>query len=43
MTPDPVTIGADSNMQTAIELMAKHRITLLVVVDDTGVVGVVQK
>ena len=43
MTPAPVTIGADSNMQTAIELMAKHRITLLVVVDETGVVGVVQK
>lgn len=43
MTPDPVSIGADSNMQTAIELMAKHRITLLVVVDETGVVGVVQK
>jgi arabinose-5-phosphate isomerase len=43
MTPNPVTIGADSSMQTAIELMAKHKITLLVVVDDTGVVGVVQK
>ncbi|WP_058553852.1 SIS domain-containing protein [Thiohalocapsa sp. ML1] len=43
MTPDPLTIGADSNMQTAIELMAQHKITLLVVVDDTGVVGVVQK
>ncbi|WP_295538628.1 KpsF/GutQ family sugar-phosphate isomerase [uncultured Thiohalocapsa sp.] len=43
MTPDPVRIGADSNMQTAIELMAKHHITLLVVVDDGGVVGVVQK
>ncbi len=43
MTPAPVTIGAESNMQTAIELMAQHRITLLVVVDDTGVVGVVQK
>lgn len=43
MTPNPITIGADSSMQTAIELMAKHHITLLVVVDDTGVVGVVQK
>ena len=43
MTPSPITIGADSNMQTAIELMAEHKITLLVVVDDTGVVGVVQK
>jgi arabinose-5-phosphate isomerase len=43
MTPDPVTIGADSNMQTAIELMARHKITLLVVVDANGVVGVVQK
>jgi arabinose-5-phosphate isomerase len=43
MTPNPISIGADSNMQTAIELMAKHRITLLVVVDEGGVVGVVQK
>jgi arabinose-5-phosphate isomerase len=43
MTPDPVTIGADSSMQTAIELMAEHKITLLVVVDESGVVGVVQK
>jgi len=30
-------------MQTAIELMAEHKITLLVVVDDDRVVGVVQK
>ena len=43
MTPNPITIGADSNMQTAIELMAKHKITLLVVVDHGGIVGVVQK
>jgi len=43
MTPKPVTIGVDSNMQTAIELMAEHKITLLVVVDDDRVVGVVQK
>ena len=42
MTPNPITIGADSNMQSAIELMAQHGITLLVVVDDQ-VVGVVQK
>jgi CBS domain-containing protein len=35
MTPNPITIGADSNMQTAIELMAQHKITLLVVVDAT--------
>jgi arabinose-5-phosphate isomerase len=43
MTPNPVTIGADSNMQTAIELMAQHQITLLVVVDADRIVGVVQK
>ncbi len=43
MTPNPITIGADSSMQTAIELMAKHKITLLVVVDHGGIVGVVQK
>jgi arabinose-5-phosphate isomerase len=43
MTPGPVTIGVDSNMHAAIELMARHRITLLVVVDGEQVVGVVQK
>ncbi|TVQ92936.1 MAG: KpsF/GutQ family sugar-phosphate isomerase [Chromatiaceae bacterium] len=43
MTPDPISIGADSNMQTAIELMATHRITLLVVLDQDRIVGVVQK
>jgi len=43
MTAGPVTIGVDSNMQTAIELMARHKITLLVVVDEDRVVGVVQK
>ena len=43
MTPNPITIAADSNMQTAIELMAEHKITLLVVVDGERIVGVVQK
>ena len=43
MTPSPITIGADGNMQTAIELMAAHQITLLVVVDGERIVGVVQK
>ena len=43
MTPGPVTIGVDSNMHAAIELMARHKITLLVVVDGEQVVGVVQK
>lgn len=43
MTPDPISIGVDSNMQTAIELMAAHRITLLVVLDQDRIVGVVQK
>jgi arabinose-5-phosphate isomerase len=43
MTPNPVTISADSNMQSAIELMAQHKITLLVVVNEDRVVGVVQK
>ena len=43
MTPSPITIGVDGNMQTAIELMARHQITLLVVVDGRRVVGVVQK
>jgi arabinose-5-phosphate isomerase len=43
MTPSPITIGVDSNMNAALELMAEHRITLLVVVDADRVVGVVQK
>ena len=43
MTPNPITIGVDSSMHTAIETMAAHKITLLVVVDDDRVVGVVQK
>ncbi len=43
MTGHPVSIGVDSNMQTAIEVMAERAITLLVVVDADRVVGVVQK
>jgi arabinose-5-phosphate isomerase len=43
MTPRPVTISADSNMQAAIELMAEHQITLLVVLERGKMVGVVQK
>lgn len=43
MTPRPVTTVAESNMQTAIELMARHGFASLVVVDDERVVGVVQK
>ncbi|MBK1617716.1 arabinose-5-phosphate isomerase [Lamprobacter modestohalophilus] len=43
MSPKPVTIGIDSSMNTALELMATHQITALVVVDDDSVVGVVQK
>ncbi|MFE8032196.1 KpsF/GutQ family sugar-phosphate isomerase [Thiohalocapsa marina] len=43
MTPDPKCIGADSHMQTAIELMATHGVTLLLAVDGDQVVGVIQK
>jgi arabinose-5-phosphate isomerase len=43
MSPDPVTIGADSRMSAAVELMDERRITALIVVDDSGIVGVVQK
>jgi arabinose-5-phosphate isomerase len=43
MTADPITIGIDSSMSAALELMARHHITLLVVVDNQRVVGVVQK
>lgn len=43
MSRDPVSVAADSSMHAAIELMAAHRITLLVVVDGGRIVGVVQK
>lgn len=43
MTPNPITIGGDSSMSAALELMDMHQITLLVVVDNQKVVGVVQK
>ncbi len=43
MTPDPVLIGPDSRMSAAVELMAERRITSLIVMDDTGILGVVQK
>ncbi|MBK1647795.1 KpsF/GutQ family sugar-phosphate isomerase [Rhabdochromatium marinum] len=43
MTPDPIVIGPDSRMSAAVELMAQHHITSLIVVDDTGIRGVVQK
>lgn len=43
MTPRPISIGVDSSMNAALELMAAHRIGLLVVVDGEQVVGVVQK
>lgn len=43
MTPSPVSIGADAGMDVALELMAQHQITLLIVTEETAVVGVVQK
>jgi arabinose-5-phosphate isomerase len=43
MTPEPISIKIDSNMNAAIELMTQHHITLLVVMDNEQVVGVVQK
>lgn len=43
MSPSPVLIGPDSRMTAAVELMAERRITSLIVVDDSGIVGVVQK
>jgi arabinose-5-phosphate isomerase len=43
MSANPVTISIDSDMHSAIELMATHKITLLVVVDGDEVAGVVQK
>lgn len=43
MTPGPISISVESSMSAALELMAEHRIGLLVVVDGEQVVGVVQK
>lgn len=43
MSANPLVIGPDSRMSAAVELMAEHRITSLIVVDDSGIVGVVQK
>lgn len=43
MTQHPVSISADAGMDVALELMAQHEITLLIVVDVQGVIGVVQK
>lgn len=43
MSPDPVVIGPDSRMSAAVELMAERHITSLIVVDDSGILGVVQK
>lgn len=43
MSPNPVTIGIDSSMNHAFEIMNNHQITLLVVVDGEYVAGVVQK
>jgi arabinose-5-phosphate isomerase len=43
MTAKPHTVGVDAPMGAAVELMAQHRITSLVVLDGETVVGVVQK
>ncbi|WPL16176.1 Arabinose 5-phosphate isomerase KdsD [Thiorhodovibrio winogradskyi] len=43
MTPNPMLIGPDSRMSAAVEIMAERRITSLIVVDDSGILGVVQK
>lgn len=43
MTSSPVSIGVDAGMDVALELMAHHQITLLIVEDVQGAVGVVQK
>jgi arabinose-5-phosphate isomerase len=43
MTADPLSIGADSRMSAAMEMMAERKVTSLIVVDDSGIVGVVQK
>jgi arabinose-5-phosphate isomerase len=43
MTSGPVTIAPDSSMGAATELMHRHRVTALVVVECGRVVGVVQK
>lgn len=43
MTRDPVTTTVDTGVSAAIELMTRHRITHLVVIEGQQVVGVLQK
>ncbi len=43
MSPNPLCIGPDAHMSSAIELMSQHQITALIVVDEQAIVGVVQK
>lgn len=41
MTPDPITVGADTSLVEAHELMTKHNIRRLPVMDGRKLVGIV--
>ncbi|SFV34186.1 CBS domain-containing protein [Hyphomicrobium facile] len=43
MTPDPITIGEDTDLDEIIHLMEKHQIKRLPVVTDDAVVGIVSR
>jgi CBS-domain-containing membrane protein len=43
MTPDPITIGEDTNLDEVIHLMEKHQIKRLPVMKDGAVIGIVSR
>jgi CBS domain-containing protein len=43
MEPDPVTVSPETPTQEAIELMRKHRVSCLPVVNDGKLVGIVSE
>lgn len=41
MTPDPITVGPDSTLQEALDLMVRNEIRELPVLEDERVVGII--
>ncbi len=41
MTPDPITLSPSSTIQEALDLMVRHDIHALPVVDDAGLAGII--
>jgi acetoin utilization protein AcuB len=41
MTPNPVTIGPDDMLEAAVQLMLKHRIECIPVVEDGKIMGII--